>query len=103
MAQIMYKLNKYQLAVDLYELALDAFITLMGKDHLHTNRIYLNLLYLGFVLRSRDKIAYFEHRLLAALEGQRTIDAAVILNEVGNIFRNNQQYKKALSFYQNAV
>lgn len=99
----MYKLQKYQFAMDLYELALDVFITLMGKDHLHTNRIYINLLHLGFILKSKDKIAYFEQKLLGSLEGQITAKSAIVYNEVANLFRNNKNYNKALKFYSQAM
>ena len=103
MAQIMYRLTKYQLAVDLYELALDNFITIMGKDHLYTNRIYLNLLHLSFLLQSKNKLAYFEQKMLGALEGVISNGTAVIFNEVGNIYRTNRQYKKAIAFYSRST
>lgn len=103
MAQIMYKLKKYQFAMDLYELALDIFITILGKDHMDTNKIYLNLLYLAFLIKKHDKVSYFEQKMLGALEGVCTDTTTIIFNEVGNIFRNNHKQKKALNFYQRSM
>ena len=72
MAQIKYKLKKYQIAVDLYEIALDIYITLLGRGHIYTYRIYLNLLYLSFMLKHEFRIQFFEQKLVSLLEDEVT-------------------------------
>jgi len=67
MAQIKYKVKHYRESIDLYETALEIYINLLGKTHLYTYRIYLNLLYLSFIINDGNKIDYYERKLLVLL------------------------------------
>lgn len=99
MAQMRYKMKNYVQAVDLYEIALDIYINLLGTAHLYTYRICLNLLYLGFVLKDTHKIDFFEKKLVRTLGDQTNHNAFIIYNEIGNIFRKNHKFKQALNYY----
>jgi hypothetical protein len=68
MAQIKHKTKYYLDSYNLYLIALDIYITLMGKNHLYTYRIYLNLLYLSFLLNDEFKMQYLEEKLVSLLD-----------------------------------
>lgn len=68
MAQIKYKMKLYKQSSDLYSTALDIYVKLLGKSHVYTYRIYLNLMYLAFILKDNFKINVYEKILGALLE-----------------------------------
>lgn len=72
MAQIKYKMKQYKESNDLYSTALDIYVKLLGKSHVYTYRIYLNLLYLAFILRDSFKVNVYE-KILGALLDQNVI------------------------------
>ena len=80
MAQIKHKMKEYLDSYNLYEAALDIYANLLGKNHLYTYRIHLNLLYLAFVLEDAYKINFLEKRLLELLDG-----AVIPLREFFNV------------------
>jgi hypothetical protein len=68
MAQIKYKLQSIRSSSELYGTALEIYIELLGKTHVYTYRIYLNLLYLSFILKDEFKTGLYENILCALLE-----------------------------------
>jgi hypothetical protein len=68
MAQIKHRLKEYSESFNLYEAALDVYSNLLGKNHLYTYRIHLNLIYLAFVVKDEYKLISLEKRLLNHLE-----------------------------------
>jgi hypothetical protein len=60
LAQIQYKLKQFKQTKYLYECALGIYTNLLGIDHIFTYRIYLNLLYIAFLLKDDEEIESIE-------------------------------------------
>lgn len=69
MAQIKFKEHKYSESAEFYEIVLDIYNRLLGEKHIHTYRLYLNLIFLGFLMGDSMRINLYEQKLDSLLEG----------------------------------
>ena len=116
MAKIQYALRDYKKSIHLYERSLDIYSQIMGYGHPYCLRIYANLIFVCFESGHTEKALEIAGRLIKMIKEMVNIfesgdnnflknnsEVFTMLNEIGNIYRKNEFFQEALTFYETAL
>lgn len=73
MAQIKFKEHRCLESAEFYEIVLDIYNRLLGENHIYTYRLYLNLIFLSFLMDDSVKVSHYEQKLESLLKGRVSI------------------------------
>lgn len=103
MAKLKKILKDISTAISDYEKALDAYTRIFGITNTQCLTIFLSLIELAFVTHNMTKLADYTDRFTKALDNNCTVEAFLLYNELGNLYRNNGCAEDSIIFYQKAM
>lgn len=102
-AKVHFRLKQITQALDIYEIVSNIYLVELGKNHIKTYKIQLNLLEMSYLLQNQYKIQFYEDKLRQILDQNYDENTFVVANEMGNLLRKYHQYQQSIVSYCKAL